>query len=948
DETGETIPGANVYFEGTTVGSMSDLDGKFYLTTAPGTYNLKLSFISYETITVSEVKVKAAETVTLDNLRLKSANTTLNEVVITAKQVRNTEAALTTLKRKSSSLLDGISATTLKKTGDGDAAASMKRISGVSVSNGKYVYIRGLGDRYTKTILNGMEIPGLDPDRNTIQMDIFPTNILNSIVVYKSFRADLPADFTGGIVNIELKDFPEKRKSNISISGGYNPYMHFDKDFVTYKGSTTDWLGFDNGSREIPAVSNIPSRTDILIDNSNLGRYTEILNKFNPNIAAYKRNSRMDASFAFDYGNQKVKDKYSIGYNFSLSYKNTTNFYKGAEYGIYRKPSNSAIYKLERLSLKTGDIGVNNVLLSGLAGLALKTQNSKYRINFLHLQNGESTASILDQIRNDVGTTYKAYIHNLEYEQRRLTNIIIDGKSVFGDSNWELAWKISPTLSSIYSPDNRTTRYTSELDEDNYIIHGGAGDYPKRIWRDLKEYNISGVTHATRKFQYKGRPAKLKFGGAYTYKERDFVIRQFQIIPELDEYNGDPNEILAEENLWPINGDPSSGGNNGTRYTADFMPDNRNQFNANIANMAGYVSTEIKPTDMLTIITGIRTEKYIQRYTGQGEGTTISDNGEIETQVVSLNNDEVINNLKFFPTINIIYKLTENQNLRFSYAKTIARPSFKEMSYAQINDPLTGNEFNGGMYPDVDKVSKTVYWDGNLVSTDIQNIDLRWEKFFKKSDMLSVSAFYKSFKNPIELFQYTIAANSFQPRNVGNGTILGLEFELRHKLGFVSSFLEDFRFTSNFSYTKSQIKMNEIEYQSRIKNARDAEKIEKYRNMAGMSPYIINAGLQYKTNPESKIEDLQLGLYYNVQGKSLQIVGIADKPDIYTKPFHSLNFNSGYSFGKEKKLTVGLKVSNILDSKKESVYESFEAQNQFFSKRNQRRTYTVKINFKLF
>ena len=234
-------------------------------------------------------------------------------------------------------------------------------------------------------------------------------------------------------------------------------------------------------------------------------------------------------------------------------------------------------------------------------------------------------------------------------------------------------------------------------------------------------------------------PAKLKFGGAYTYKERDFIIRQFQIIPNLDTFTGDPNELLADENLWPKDGDISSG----TFYEADFIPDNRNQFNSNISNTAGYISTEIKPTVLFTIIAGVRAEQYIQRYTGIGQGTE----GEVE-----LNNDEVINDLDFFPTINFIYSLNEKQNVRVSYSKTIARPSFKEMSYAQIYDPLTGNEFNGALYPDVDKVTGTVYWDGNLVSTDIQNIDLRWEKFFKRADMISLSAFYKMFKNPIEIF----------------------------------------------------------------------------------------------------------------------------------------------------------------------------------------------------
>lgn len=210
--TGESLMGVSIAVEGTTKGVITDLDGKFNLPLEPGIYNLKFSFVSYETIYLNNVKVNPGEVTLLDNLMLKTSTIGLSEVTVEASMARNTEGAMMSIKMQSPNLIDGISALNFRKMGDSDAASSIKRVTGVSVESGKYVYVRGLGDRYTKTVLNGVDIPGLDPDRNTMQMDIFPTNLIDNIIVHKSFSAELPADFTGGVVDIAIKDFPERKK----------------------------------------------------------------------------------------------------------------------------------------------------------------------------------------------------------------------------------------------------------------------------------------------------------------------------------------------------------------------------------------------------------------------------------------------------------------------------------------------------------------------------------------------------------------------------------------------------------------------------------------------------------------------------------------------------------------------------------------------------------------
>nr|WP_321358802.1 TonB-dependent receptor [uncultured Draconibacterium sp.] len=928
-KTGEFLPGVTIFIEGTTTGTITDLDGKFNLPIDPGTYQLRVSFISYETLNINDVVVEANKPTLLDNLKLEEATIQLGEAVVTAKYIRNTETAMITMKRKSGNVMDGISSAALKKIGDSNAAASMKRVTGVSVEGGKYVFVRGLGDRYTKTILNGLDIPGLDPDRNSIQMDIFPTNIIDNMVVTKSFSADLPADFTGGVIDINLKDFPDRKQASVSIDAGYNPESHFNSDFLSYEGGKTDWLGFDDGTRAIPATENIPLFANVVGDPNGVQgtRYQEILHSFNPIMAAEKQKSFMDYGFGASFGNQFRVGKYTLGFILSGSYKSNTDFYEDASYMQWGLSSDANVKELEVRENQLGSFGIENILLSGLGGFAIKTQKAKYRIYVTHLQNGESQAGIFDYEKSNVGTTFSGIQHNLEYSQRSMSNLLIDGKYNFMESGWEIEWKLSPTLSSIQDPDIRFSRYV--VRDDDYIM-GTESGFPERIWRDLDEIDMAGVLHLTKSFKFKEEDAKLKFGGAYTNKDRDYVIRKFSINPRYLELTGNPNELFFEENIWPSEGNVGRG----TTYDVSFIPNNPTEYNSHLQNIAGYVSVDLSPFKNLKAIAGLRAEKFQQYYTGQDQlGYNV------------LDDELVLDNLDFFPTVNLIYNLVENQNLRFSYAKTIARPSFKELSYAQIFDPISGRTFIGSMSEDIDNESGIVYWDGNLTVTDIQNFDLRWELFQEGGQIFSTSLFYKSFKRPIELVQYATQTGSYQPRNVGDGQVMGVEFEIRKNLQFISEALKNFSVNFNYTYTKSKIELSASEYRSKELNARTGETIDDYRDMAGQAPYLINAGLSYNGGEEGFWSGFGAGIYYNVQGETLEYVGIADLPNVYTSPFHSLNFNSSKSFGKDDHYSIGFKIDNILNESKESVYKSFEAADQIFSRLSPGTTFQFKFGY---
>lgn len=920
EATGEPMYGVTVVIAGTTIGSISDFDGKFEIQAEPGIYDIQASFISFVTITITGVEIKEGEVTVLDEIQMAEDVQQLEEVVVTAEVIRNSIEGIQTMKRRSANVMDGISSASIRKTGDSDAASAMKRITGVSVEGGKYVFVRGLGDRYTKTTLNGMDVPGLDPDRNTIQLDIFPTSVIDNIMVSKSFTSDLPADFTGGIVNIETQSFPLDKTMKVYAGLGYNPTMHFNNQYLSYEGGSTDFLAFDDGTRKIPTdrSTDIPQYPDALIDMGSPGspggpdyqEYQEHLRGFNKTMGPDRTTSFMDFGFGFSLGNQKTKENGTVlGYNVGLTYRNKTQFFQDAEFNLWAKDqTNNEVYELQPLNLSKGDLGINDVLWGTLLGVSRKKDLSKYRINLLHLQNGESKSGIFDFSSTDLGTNFTADQYNLEYGQRSLSNLLIQGVHHSEDLRWTYDWKISPTVSTIYDPDIRFLRFRTDVP--NYPIGTEVG-LPERIWRYLFEYNISGAFDITRNHMLLDKEAKLLFGVRGTYKDRDFEIQNFQFSPGDTRFNGDPNELLLDSNLY------TNSNVNGVRHNPAFIPNNPNQFQSNITNFGLYVSEEFYLSSRLKTILGVRGEYYAQYYTGQNQ-----------TGTIVLDNDLVLENFDLFPSLNMIYAITPKQNLRFSYSRTTARPSFKELSYAEILDPISGRTFVGGLFEDVDPTNGSVLWNGNLQSSYINNLDLRWEAYWKRGQTLAFSVFYKTFTTPIEMVQFVQDPNSFQPRNVGDATVIGAEVELRQSFEPLTSSLRNLFLVGNVTINQSQIQMSESEYRSRLLSARAGEEVKSTRPMAGQAPYLVNVGLAY----ESLKGNFETGIFYNVQGETLVFVGFANRTDVYAVPFNSLNYTASYKFGPENRYEVSFKITNILDDLREQVHKNYGAQDQIFSR----------------
>ena len=937
-ETAEPLYSANAVLKGTQLGATTDFDGKFELQAEPGVYDLKVTFIGMSPTTITGVELKAGEVNVIDVIKLEPSSNQLEAVTITAKAVRNTEAALITAKRKSANLIDGISAAKLRKIGDGNVGEAAQRVTGVSVEGGKYVYVRGLGDRYTKTRLNGVSIPGLDPDRNAIQIDIFPTNLISNMTILKTGLAELPADFAGGLVNIETKEFPTKKIFSLSASVGYNPAMHLNNDYLTYEGSATDFLGFDGGARALPAQGRRdPVPSPLTAGSEEVGAFNEA---FSPVLGAQQATSMPNFSLGISKGNQFTLDNdHKLGYIFSATYRSEIDFYDDFTLGEYIRPAAATDYELQYTTRQRGQQSQQNILLGGLGGLTYKTPQSKYRLTVMHLQSGQTRTSQFNLDNSEAGgatgqSGYRAFVNNLEYSQRGLTNILFNGEHHSKDGNWDVEWKLSPTFSNIKDPDLRRTPFTLNAASGDSSFEAGQGGNQKRIWRYLNEFNGVAKIDLIRNLQLAERQAKLKFGLSNIFKYRDYEILDYdlQFFGSQPSFNGNPDDVLRDGILYP---------NGVAYYNAQFGSPNPNAYQSNNNNLGSYASLSFSPLMRLKTIFGLRSEYFVQRHTGRsitaaGEINNGADPKDLEE---ALENEEVLNSFDLFPSVNLIYNLTEDMNLRASLFRSIARPSFKELSFAGILDPASNRTFNGGLfaYPGI--------WDGNLSETRINNVDLRWELFMEPGEVISLSAFFKTFDDPIELVRIPEAQTTpeFQPRNVGDGLVYGAEFEFTKGLGFISEALAPLSFSGNFTYVFSRIDMNVSELEARERFEKEGQNIESTRQMQGQAPFVINGGFIYSDNDKG----LNAGIFYNVKGPTLAVVGGGLFPDVYTDPFHNLKINLNKKLGEEQNQTLNLEISNLLLDTFDQYYSGFQAENQVFQAYSPGVTFSVgySLNF---
>lgn len=899
--TGEELIGATIIIDGTTTGTITDFDGNYTLSNIEvGKYPIRCSFISYETILVADVEVKTND-ITIINFNLKTATVDIGEVKVQAKAIQRTENALLVMQKKSATLIDGISSQQISRMGDSDAAGALKRVTGISVEGGKYVYVRGLSDRYSKTTLNGAEIPGLDPDRNTVQMDLFPSNIIENMVVHKTFSPELPGSFVGGLVDIVTKDFPEKFTFQYSSSFGYNPNVNLNSNFLGYEGGKTDWLAMDDGTREIPsiAVDQIPARYQ---DDALLDQITKSFNKqYNPDSLK----SFLNQSHSISLGNQIPVGEKSLGYIASLSYSNNYKYYDNGFTGRYKLKEAGADNLNDELVLTQDMKGVHEVIWAAMFSSSLKLSNA-HKIGFTAVRNqsGESLARYQKGKKYSDANDMFYETRTLQYLQRSFTSFQLKGEHYFEDfKKLKVDWLSSFTISKQDEPDLRffTNHYTISNDIRRYEIAQSLYPVPTRYYRDMSEGNIDNKINFTLPFRVQGESAKFKFGGAFVSKNRDFNEKKVQFVENVNTYNGDIEYYLRDENinasealLHALNSERS---------------DLKNSYTGKQFISAGYAMVDMPLYEKIRIITGVRTEYTFIKAENK------SDEGDILNYSTA-----TLKNMDVLPALNVTYTVIENMNLRFAYTRTLARPSFRELvPYASLN--FVGDFVFVGN-PDLER-------------TLIDNVDLRWEVFPDRGEIISVSGFYKIFHNPIERTFNTEAANpELTLRNVNEANVVGVEFEFRKNLDFIS-ILKDFKLGGNFTYVHSAVSIDPQELAE--KRYFDPD-FPDTRVMYGQAPYIINAYINY-VNDSLKIN---ANLGFNIDGEKLSIINATGIPDVYEQPGPNLDFVLSKGFGDHIKMKFSAK--NILDVEDFQSY-NYNGNDYTFQRYNNGRYFSLSFTY---
>ena len=922
-----SIISANVVIyenESIVTGVSTDIDGFFVIELNEGVYDVEISFMGYDNLKIESININ--KNIPLGDLFLSESSLMLSDIKVVSNKVLKTETALISLKTKSINSIDAISTQSISRSGDSNVASAIKRVSGVSIQDGKYVFVRGLGDRYIKTILNGLDIPALDPDRNTVQLDIFPTSVIDNIVVYKTFTSNLPADFSGGLVDVSLKSIPEKKIFQFSISSSFNSAT-LNKDFLSIPSGGFDFLGFDDGLRSIPLDDpfasenfNYSPSTLNLIDPDSFEGLMDVTRAFSTEMGVKKTTPMPNLALSFLIGDNKKLNTNKIGYYTAFNYKNNVSYYENYRQSSLEENPDSSIYELDLTREQYGNVGKRNILLSSLSGLTYHSNSNIYKLNILALRNTTHNAGFFYQRNIESNANYLKK-ENIDYSEKSVFNIFINGVHNKSD-RLKIKWSMSPTYSRINDKDVRETAYEMidldniipldeiQSDDSNYLIDASNAGVPSRMWRDLDEYNLVSKFDVSLKNDFLGLSGELLSGVLFSYKQREYQILRYLLTPEglgmASGFTGDPNELLT---------DFIHDGSSGFYIKGEYQPSNT--YSGLQTNMAAYMSQKVQFNELFQSILGLRLERYNQYYTGQ------SQNANLNTGLGVYDNEKVLSDLGFFPSITLIYNLDEKTNLRSSYSFTTARPSFKEKSGAQILDVLSGITFNGNL---------------DLEVTDIHNFDLRFDRFYENNQMIGVSGFYKYMINPIEITRYSSDDDNIQPINTPSGLVCGFELEIRKSIDFI---LDNLFINSNSSVIYSKVDIVGDEYQSILNSLREGEEFSSSRSMQGQAPYIFNCGISYLNN------NIESSLTYNVEGQKLSIVGINRRPNIYTNPFHSLNISVSLKNIIYDNLKISLMCKNILNQKRELVAQSFGIKDQIYNSYSIGRSIGIKLKYVL-
>ena len=852
---GEAIIGASVLIENTNVGAVTDMDGKFVISgIAAGKYRLKASYLSYQTAEIN-MEVAAGQTAEINVVLVETANV-LDEVTVVSVRKMNTELSMLQAQKAALNVVSGVSSQQIARTQDRDASEVMKRIPGISILDNRFIIARGLAQRYNNVWINNNAVPSSEADSRSFSFDMIPGSQIENILIAKSPTPELPADFTGGFVNIATKNMPSENTVQISYGLNFNTATHF-RGFDYAKGSATDFLGFDNGFRDMRSA--VPAQR---MDNSDAALVTGVTrNGFNNDWTVRSKRPLPDQRFSLALNRYKKTDKGRLGLVAALNYSYTRQAYfdmTNARFGVYNKSEDAPVCLYNYVD--------NQYITTAKTGglLNLTWMNDRHRLEFRNLfnQTGRDRYTRREGWRN-VSAKYFQRKEEYFYNSRGSYAGQLSGNHTLVHAG-KFDWTAGYARANKNQPDRRQIEREEESADPHY--NGQFGIDHNDIVRDfnrLDENMYSAAANYHRDFDLDGFKPSLKTGVYAEFRDREYNTRYFMYrlvkrnLPEDFPYRDVASEIMQPGN-----------------FSADRLyiyddSDQTNNYTGSDLLGSGYLALNI-PIDRLNIYAGLRYENNsmeLVNYTGIASG---------EKETYPYRRSDV------FPSVNAAYHFSGKHLLRAAYGKAINRQEFREVS------PST--------YYDFDLFS-FVRGNRDLKPAYIQNFDLRYEIYPSGGEMISLAFFYKRFTDPIE-WTYIDAGGTytFTFENAEKANNYGLELDIRKNLDFIG--LRGFSLSFNGAVIDSRVIFGE-------------NSIEHDRPMQGQSPYIVNTGIFYQS------VRLNLGLLYNTIGK--RIVGIGrsnsgqtgntdnDVPDMYEMARHVLDLSLGCKFGKHIELSAGIR-----------------------------------------
>ncbi|MFD1142685.1 TonB-dependent receptor domain-containing protein [Larkinella insperata] len=857
----EVIIGATIQLVGSNpvIGSVTDVEGNFEITKVPaGVHQLQISYVSYATKTIENVRVEADKT-TLINSALEEDNKTLAEVIVKGQRGTNTEMAVITEIKQIEQVAVGISAQQISRSQDRDASQVIRRVPGVSIQDDRFVIVRGLNERYNTVMLNDVITPSTEVDIKSFSFDLIPSSAIDRMLIFKSGAAELPGDFGGGIIKIYTKTIPDANSFYAGISTSYRANTTF-RNLNTYQGGKTDWLGFDDGTRRLP--SNFPSQRRI----NAFGASSEpVINRFKA-LSPYftLQNKMMSPDLRAQLGFSK---------RFYIGSKELTNF-TNINYTTTHTFSNVEQYRYFAADPTTGKSEIqyayNDQFLSENTRLGVLTNwafilNPRTKFEFRNLFNQLGTKETT--IRggyNDNNLELNNYA--FRYEQKSIYTGQLSGTHELSGQS-RLRWTGGYGFTNRQEPDYR--RFTSSRPQgSNEPFRIDVPQQPSptfqnaaRFYSNLTEYVSTGRVD----YEYKKAASaetedkqilKLRAGLYTEYKDRAFRARYFGIV--------NPNNVSAEILSLPPtqffqNSNLSSTGlyyNEGTNT--------QDRYDAQNTLVSGYVGAYIPLSPRFNATLGFRGEYNRQ---------------QLQSVVNGVQRIRVDNPLfSPLPSVNASYNLTDKSLFRLAYSMSVNRPEFRELAQFSYYD------FNF----DVSRVGNP-----NLKTATIHNADARYEFYPSEGQLISLAAFYKYFINPIEAkINYSGSGVSYTVDNANNAYSMGLELEARKSLSGLSGsgFLDNVTVLLNAALIKSSV-INSFVGQ------------ENNRSLQGQSPYLINAGIYY-ADPK---QGWQVNLLYNVIGRRIFAVGDRSvQPTIYEMPRNAIDITVTKQIGDHFEIRAGI------------------------------------------